>query len=200
MQSVFFGTEWDCVLRWWRGEMMRKVILYIAMTIDGKIADANDGISFLEPYDGIGWIQKSYEDLLHQTDSLLMGRRTYEVIRSMGVEWPYPNHACYVYSQTLSEAFHASCIQEDVCTHVRSLLAQEGKDIWLVGGGMLVSSLIEENLIDTMIITVIPIVLGEGIPLFTNPSRIHHFRLSDVQSGSGLTMLTYEKTMHEPVI
>ena len=61
---------------------MRKVVLYIAMTLDGMIADSNDGMSFLEPYVELEWVIEKTIALMNRTDTILMGRRTYELVQS----------------------------------------------------------------------------------------------------------------------
>jgi dihydrofolate reductase len=175
---------------------MRKVILYIAMTLDGMIADKHDGFSFLEPYDTVESVKTSYEQLMRRTDTLLIGRRTYEVIQSMGVDWPYPNHLCYVYGKNVQQSKNITIIDTDISSHVRGLLEKEGQDIWLVGGGKLVHALLSQDLIDLMIITIIPIVLGQGIPLFLPLEHLRFFDLIDSKTDSGLIMLTYQK--HNP--
>jgi dihydrofolate reductase len=172
---------------------MRKVILYIAMTLDGMIADLNDGFSFLEPYDGVNLVKESYDALLKSVDTILMGRRTYEVITSHNIPWPYHGYQCYVYGSKMIESKDATIIHDDVSRHVLELKGQSGKDIWLVGGGKLVQALLESDLIDQMIITVIPVIFGSGISLFLPLSDIHHFDLTDVQTEAGLSMLTYHK-------
>ncbi len=173
---------------------MRKVILYIAMTLDGMIADTKDGFSFLEPYDGVPLVKESYDELLKNIDTLLMGRRTYEVITSHGIPWPYTGFQCYVYGKEMT-SLHATIISDDAREHVKTLKNQSGKDIWLVGGGKLIQPLLEDDLIDRMIITIIPIVLGSGIPLFLSVSGIRKFDLIDIKSESGLAMLTYQKNV-----
>lgn len=172
---------------------MRKVILYIAMTLDGMIADSNDGLSFLEPYDGVALVKESYDVLLKAIDTILMGRRTYEVITSLNVPWPYQGYQCYVYGQKKFDSNHVMNINFDVSRHVLELKNQMGKDIWLVGGGKLVQALLESNLIDQMIITIIPTILGAGIPLFLPISHMQAFNLVSVQSEAGLAILTYHK-------
>jgi len=172
---------------------MRKVILYIAMTIDGMIADLNDGFSFLEPYDGVNLVKESYDALLNSVDTILMGRRTYEVITSHNIPWPYHGFKSYVYGKKTIHSHVATIISDDVSHHVLELKNQAGKDIWLVGGGKLVQALLESDLIDQMIITIIPVVLGSGIPLFLHLSDLHHFDLTDVQTEAGLSMLTYHR-------
>lgn len=172
---------------------MRKVILYIAMTLDGMIADSNDGLSFLDLYQDIDWVNESYKTLLSRTDTLLMGRRTFEVIQSFDIHWPYPNHHTFVYSQKKIESDIVTMINDDVKKHVNMLKGQNGKDIWLVGGGKLTQSLLEYHLIDEMIITIIPIILGSGISLFSSSMHKHFYDLVDVKMGSNLVMLTYHK-------
>jgi dihydrofolate reductase len=172
---------------------MRKVILYIAMTIDGMIAETNDELSFLEPYDGLSWVEEFNQAMLSRTDTLLMGRRTYDVIKSMGISWPYPDHTCFVYSKDKRSSDHVTFINEDILTHVSKLKELKGKDIWLVGGGKMIQPLLEENLIDEMIVTIIPVILGSGIPLFTSSKSNALFDLIDTKSNSGLVMLTYLK-------
>ena len=66
---------------------MRKVVLYIAMTLDGMIADSNDGMSFLEPYGELEWVIEKTKALMNRTDTILIGRRTYEVVNSFDLPW-----------------------------------------------------------------------------------------------------------------
>ena len=172
---------------------MRKVILYIAMTIDGMIAEKDDALSFLEPYDGLSWVEKYNQAMLSRTDTLLMGRRTYDVIQSMGISWPYPDHACFVYSKHKRSSDHVTFINEEIGMHVSKLKELKGKDIWLLGGGKMTQTLLEENIIDEMIITIIPVILGSGIPLFESSKKSTLFDLIDTRSDSGLVMLTYLK-------
>jgi dihydrofolate reductase len=157
------------------------------------IADTDDALSFLEPYDGLSWVEEFNQVILSRTDTLLMGRRTYDVIQSMGISWPYPDHACFVYSKHTRSSDHVTFINEDIATHVSKLKELKGKDIWLVGGGKMIQPILEENIIDEMIITIIPIILGSGIPLFTSSKRNTLFDLTDTKSHSGLVMLTYLK-------
>jgi dihydrofolate reductase len=78
---------------------MRKVVLYIAMTLDGMIADSNDGISFLDPYGDLKWVIDKTNELMNRTDTISMGRRTYEVVKSFDLPWPYAEYQCYVYGK-----------------------------------------------------------------------------------------------------
>ena len=118
-----------------------------------------------------------------------MGRRTYEVVQS----WPYADHHCFVYGQTNLASAVATMIHENAVTHVNILKQLHGKDIWLMGGGKLTQSLLDANLIDELIITIVPILLGEGIPLFSKSNHKQLFNLMDIQTDSGLAMLTYSK-------
>ena len=77
---------------------MRKVLLYIAMTMDGLIADSNDGESFLDPYGELKWVVDKNNAIMERTDTILMGRSTYEVVQSFELPWPYAEHQCFVWS------------------------------------------------------------------------------------------------------
>ena len=172
---------------------MRKVVLYIAMTMDGMIADSSDGISFLDSYGELKWVVDKTNEIMDRTDTLLMGRRTYEVVQSFDLLWPYADHQCFVYGQTNLSSDVATMIHENAVTHVNKLKQLQGKDIWFMGGGKLTQSLLDANLIDELIITIVPILLGEGIPLFSRLNRKQLYDLEDIQTDSGLAMLTYSK-------
>jgi dihydrofolate reductase len=118
-----------------------------------------------------------------------MGRRTYEVVQSFELPWPYAEHQCFVYGQTNLSSEVATMFREDAVSHVNKLKQLNGKDIWLLGGGKLNQSIFDVNLIDEMIVTIISIVLGEGIPLFSKSNDKHLFDLIDVQVDSGLVMM-----------
>ncbi|MBT2755426.1 dihydrofolate reductase [Mesobacillus foraminis] len=145
----------------------RKVILYIAMSMDGYIARTNGDIDWLQEAERLGEGDNGYTDFYETVDTVIMGRNTYEHILSLVKEYPYPDIKNYVFcrSEKKSHPF-IEFINDDPNRFVQKLMKRKGKNIWLVGGAELVNSFLKENLVDEMIITVIPILLGEGIPLF----------------------------------
>jgi dihydrofolate reductase len=141
------------------------------MTIVGMITDANDGISSLDPYGDLKWVIDKTNEIMDRTDTILMGRHTYEVVQSFDLPWPYAKHQCFAYGQTNLSSDVATMIHENALTHVNKLKQLQGKDIGLMGGVKLTQSLLDANLIDKLIITIFPILLGEGITLFSRLNR-----------------------------
>lgn len=174
--------------------MDRKVILYIAMTLDGYIADENDQLSFLDPYNENDLAKKSYQELMDQTDILLIGRKTYDVVSKLVTEWPYPNHHTYVFTTNpRTNTKNITYTNKDMNELIIELKMKPGKDIWLVGGGKLVQSMIEHDLIDEYQIAIIPIILGKGIPLFHETKHQVDLIFNRVEHENGMVFLTYKK-------
>lgn len=145
---------------------MAKIKLYIAISIDGYIARVDGGLEWLTEFPNPNQYDYGYNDFYNSIGSVIMGAQTYYSICSMDVEWPYKDKSCYVISQnSMIENSQVKLIRQDIIEKVKSLKSQSD-DIWLVGGGKVTSMLLADNLVDEMIITTIPILLGNGIPLF----------------------------------
>jgi dihydrofolate reductase len=174
--------------------MERKIILYIAMTLDGYIADSNDDLSFLDAYNLYPEIQTSYNQLMLEVDTLLMGIRTYDVVHQMDDQWAYPNHMTYVFtSKKQKDEDHIQFISPHLETFVHQMKKLPGKDIWLVGGGRLIQPFIEKNFIDEYRITIIPKLLGHGIKLFHEQQNLISLKYERTAYLKDLVMLTYSK-------
>lgn len=173
---------------------MASVTLYIAMSIDGFIADEEGGISWLDAVDESGE-DYGYGHFYDEVDVLVMGRATYEQILEFG-QWPYEGKPTYVFSSKPKPS-----PREDVAFISKSpedLIEQIEQDdsiqrVWLVGGGKLNASFLQAGLVDELIISVIPVVLGNGIRLFQGePDAISEFALRSTTSfRSGLVQLHY---------
>lgn len=149
--------------------MKRKLILYIATSFDHFIARSNGDISWLElPDYVIEGDDYGYQDLLNSVDTTLMGHTTYKILKSFDMPFPYPDKTNYVFStrNDLENTEYVSFISENIASFVGKLKNQEGKNIWLIGGGKINQILLNYNLIDEMIITVMPIMLGHSVKLF----------------------------------
>lgn len=147
----------------------RKIILYIATSIDGFIADKNGGIDWL----GTGAIEEtvdtSYEDFYQQVDTVILGRKTYDqVTTSLAPDsYPYADSTSYVLTSQLREnKENIIFTDQSVVDLVNKLKSEPGKDVFIVGGASIIQPLVENELIDDYILATIPIILGEGIPLF----------------------------------
>ncbi|MEB3337443.1 MAG: dihydrofolate reductase family protein [Leptolyngbyaceae bacterium] len=167
---------------------MRRVILFIATSLDGYIARTSGEVDWLFTDQDYG-----YTPFFAQVDTVLMGRRTYEQVQSWG-EYPYGETQGFVFSRMLRDQSHpqVKIISEDVTRFVKGLKDLPGKNIWLVGGAELVHSCLQSDLIDELIISVHPILLGEGIPLFRPPFSIKNLSFQHCEAfDTGLLQLTY---------
>ncbi len=146
----------------------RKLILYVAMSLDGYIADPQGRIDFLNDF---SLSDTGYDAFYDTVDTLIMGSTTYRQIRdelSPGA-WPYKGKQCYLYtrqSHIYSGDSHVIPVDIPPERLLREIRRQPGKNIWLAGGGRLVNTFLMENLIDIYMIYVIPVLLGDGLPLF----------------------------------
>ena len=169
---------------------MRKVILYIAMSLDGYIAGKDDDLSFLNDFDSLNLVHTSYASLMNQIDTILLGRKTYEWIKAHSA-WPYQGLKTIVFSSKPESIEEGIMTDESPKTFVSHLKSEVGKDIWLIGGGRLVQSCLDDDLIDEMIIAITPHLLGEGTKLFSTHQK--RYSLTNVQDEGDLVLLSYKR-------
>ena len=175
---------------------MRRVRYVVAMSLDGFIAGPNGEADWIVMDPEI-----DFRALFEQFDTFLLGRRTFEAIgEARGGE--QSGSRTIVFSRTLrQEDFPNVTIvsenPEDVVADIRS---KPGKDVWLFGGGSLFRSLLEARLVDSVEVAVMPVLLGEGIPLLPPKPSSKRFMLKLASSsalGSGIVSLEYT-VEHEP--
>lgn len=167
---------------------MRKVTLYIAASLDGYIARTSGEVDWLFTDDDYG-----YTEFLATVDTVLMGRLTYEQVLSFG-DYPYTGTEGFVFSRTLNKDGdrNVKFIHSDPSAYIAQLKQQPGKVIWLVGGAALIQACFEQ--IDEFILSIHPIILGKGIPLFRSPLFMTALKLQHCQTfDSGLVQLTYSR-------
>jgi dihydrofolate reductase len=179
---------------------MRKVTFGGANSLDNFIARKDDSFAWLMWNDEVTEIMKDYWATI---DTVVMGRRTYEVAMKNAPDAeanPYPKVKSYVLSRTLKpgEAKGVEIISEDAAEFVRKLKNEEGKDICVMGGGILARSLFEADLIDEIGFNVHPVLLGSGIPLFHEMTKQIDLELVKCQQlKNGCVVLTYT-VKHQP--
>ncbi|WP_459500586.1 dihydrofolate reductase family protein [Bacillus sp. C1] len=170
----------------------RKVILYIGTSIDGYIANEDGTLEWLESTETEG--DNGYSTLLERIDTVLMGKKTYDVIRGFDMDYPYANYTNYVFSTSVEDKDeYAQFVKENVKTFIMNLKKQPGKDIWLIGGGNLAREFFKENLIDEFQLAIAPIILGKGISLYTGGDIETKFTLTKIEQLGQLAMLHYIK-------
>lgn len=172
---------------------MRKLILYIATSLDGYIAKPNDDLSFLSLVEQEGQ-DYGYDDFIKTIDAVIVGRKTYDKVISMGYDFPHADKEAYIITRTPKPNIGSV---QFYCGNLKSLVvrlkAENGKNIFCDGGAEIVNELLKENLIDEFIISVIPILLGNGIRLFKDGRPEQKLELiSTKKFEKGLTQLHYK--------
>lgn len=174
--------------------MERKVIVFIAMSIDGFIAAQNDNLDFLSIVEQEGE-DYGYNEFHNSVDTVIMGRKTYDKILSFNVPFPHSNKQCYILTnnkvlQSKSVVYYSSNIE----TLITQLKGQPGKNIFVDGGAQIVQLLLQKQLIDELIISIIPTILGNGVMLFGSNTPQQLFTLVQTKSYTkGLVQLHYKK-------
>ncbi|MDA1208650.1 MAG: dihydrofolate reductase family protein [bacterium] len=172
---------------------MSKVILYIAISVDGYIADKEGGVSWL---DAFGDCDCGYTDFMDSVGSLIMGAKTYEQILSFDIDWPYKEKKSYILTHRNLEK-HPSGDIEFCDDDIESIISKakesaKEKNVWLVGGTNVVTSFLNAGAIDEMMIFVIPTLLNEGIPLFKEVASVQSLKLHETTSyDNGIVLLHY---------
>jgi dihydrofolate reductase len=145
----------------------RPVTLYVALSLDGYLAGPNDELDWLPVPDAEH--DFGYAEFLQTIDTCLMGRRTYDVAGAMNEPALNPGTVNYVFTTRPPESSRYDNVRfftDDPVEVVGNLKRREGKSIWLEGGGAPARPLLEAGLVDELRLFFIPVLLGEGIPLF----------------------------------
>lgn len=167
---------------------MRRLRYQVAASLDGYIAGPNGEADWI-PHDP----DFDFSALYKQFDTLFIGRRTFEAMRQSGMG-VVPGKKTFVFSRTLSQSDHPdiTVVASNPGEILNQLRATTGKDIWLFGGGSLFASLAEVGLVDTVEVAVVPVLLGQGVPLA--PLRNYRVNLKLTAHkvyNSGIVLLEY---------
>ena len=168
---------------------MRKLILRQNISLDGFVGGPNGEIDWIVPDPDV-----DFATVYAGFDTVLLGRRTYELTQQPGTPpWP-PGWEIYVVSRSLRPKDNPAVrIIGDVQSAVSSLRATPGRDIWLFGGGVLAASLLAMDLVDVIELAIMPVVLGAGVPLVDGVARRVPLHLTRMQrSSAGIVTLEYE--------
>lgn len=173
---------------------MSRVRVFIASSLDGFIAGPNDELDWLPTgQEGEGKVEDTFTPFLEQVGALLMGRRTFDVVQSFP-GWPYGEAPVLVATSRELTAPRA-CVRAvggSVETMVEEAKRRAGaRDVYL-DGGSLIRSALDANLVDEITLTLVPVVLGAGKPLFAGASSRRRLRLiGQREIGGGLVQLVY---------
>lgn len=165
--------------------------IFIATSVDGYIARSNGGVDFLDCVQAEGE-DYGYAEFFASVDALVMGRNTYETVLGFGT-WPYAGKRVFVATHRPASSRHGEQFFEGAPGPLLRRLQQEGVRRIYVDGGVLIGQFLAEGLIDELTISIVPVVLGGGIRLFSGGEGEHRFELVQARSyGSGLVQLRYK--------
>ncbi len=169
---------------------MRKIKLYIANSLDNYIAREDGDVSWLLTDLDYGW-----EEFYASVDTVLMGRKSHEKAVALGMTH-YGGKKNYIFSRTVmkSDIDEIEYVSGDFKEFGEKLKAEEGTDIWLVGGGNLIRQFLSSGLIDEIVLFIHPVLLGRGIPLFLPFDEEINLKLIETKTfNNGIVKLAYSK-------
>ncbi len=165
---------------------MTKILVYIASSLDGYIARENGDIDWLPEI-----TESGYGAFYKSVDTVIMGKTTYDQVLTFG-EYPYKDKKSFVFTRTNQNKDENAEFVSDVEKFVKDGFPNAGENIWLVGGAQIISSFLKQRVVDEIIISVIPILLGKGIPLFKNIENETKLELIKTEKYSQLVDLHYK--------
>ncbi len=167
---------------------MKNVVLYIAMSLDGYIADSKGSVDWIKGQSDSSEMPDTYSPFFKNIDTVILGKRTYDqIITELSPdEWPYSEATTYVFTH------------DTLMTNTKDIKFtnanpwETGKNIWVCGGADIVNQLMKEDLIDIYHIAIIPVILGGGIRLFDTTDNQVNLRLIETLNYNGITEVIYE--------
>jgi dihydrofolate reductase len=175
---------------------MKKIKVFIAVSLDGFIAPPDGGMDWLSGLSCPAMKEFRDKTFYDSIDTVIMGNGTYQEISSFDVDWPCKDKMAYVLSRrndNLPPKANVSYLTENVLERIRQIKYQEGKDIWLLGGGQTIRLLLNHDLVDELQLCYILVMLGEGIPLFPCKMKSSEWKLSDTKSfENGILKVDYQ--------
>lgn len=177
---------------------MTKIVLYIATSQDGFIADENGTVDWLpQTVDETGGQDYGYQEFYDSVDALAIGRKTYEQILGFG-DWPYPGKHSYIFTRKPMKSSNKEIefVSDDIQGFIQDMEKKNIRKLWIVGGSELIEAFYDQGRIDEFIITVFPPILKKGIPLKTLREAQQKGELKKLPSldfGSGVFQEHYLK-------
>lgn len=175
---------------------MRKVTLFIAMSLDGYIADTRGNVDWLSGHGNDSENIDSYSEFIKDIDTVIMGWNTYDqIVTELSPEqWVYKDLTSFVFThRECGSIGNIHFIDAEPVDFVKNLKKKDGKGIWICGGANVIQQLMKKDVIDCYYITIIPTFLGAGIRLFENGEKEIKLKLIKTQNYNGMTELIYER-------
>lgn len=146
---------------------MARILGYIATSLDGRIATAEDGLDWLYKYDAMDLGEHDYRTFLKRIRTIVMGRKTYDLLEKDGSDWAYGDQRVFVVtSGTIASPKGSLEVRGDIDALIPELRALDDGDVWMLGGGQLQMAFLERGALDEIEIYIIPELIGGGPLLF----------------------------------
>lgn len=166
------------------------VFFYGCITMDGYLAAKDHSLDWL--YEAGSVEETSYDAFYSRMDVTLMGRRTFaEIAKTENPVEIYPTTENYVFTHRSLDCPGFTAVQGDPAAFAAQLGPE--RNIWVVGGNTILAPLLEQDMVDYLIIQVAPVLLGDGIPLFTQKETLRRFHLEEVRQYGPFAELVYRK-------
>jgi len=172
----------------------RRVVVFIAMSLDGYISKLDGDISFLSAIEQDGE-DYGYSEFIKSVDTVIMGRKTFDLGFETGFDSPHPDKEVYILSGSeRAENGLAKYFKGSLKGLVTDLKGSPGKNIYCDGGAEVINALLSENLIDELLISIVPVMLGDGISLFKSGRPDSEMELiNTMHYNNGLVQLHYKR-------
>lgn len=174
---------------------MRKIKLYIAVSLNGKIARPDGSVDWLESIPNPEETDYGYQDFLNSVDTTIQGNNTYNQVKGWGIEFPYKGKKNYVLTKKkdVLNTEYVEFITENHAEFIKELKEEKGGDIWLIGGSQVNTLVLDAGLLDEIIIFVMPVIISGGIELFDAFPKETRLELIGTKSySSGVVELIYK--------
>jgi dihydrofolate reductase len=174
---------------------MRKIKLYIACSLNGKITANNGLVDWLEHIPNPDKNDYGYAAFQQSVDTTIQGYNTYKQVLDWGIDFPYPDTKNYVLSRKLDleNTNQVEFITQNPIDKIREIKSEAGKDIWLIGGGSINTLFLNAGLVDEIQVFVMPIILAEGIEIFAALPDQTNLTLKNTQTfKSGVIEMIYK--------
>jgi dihydrofolate reductase len=175
---------------------MRKVVLYIAVSLDGFIADANGDVSWIGGDGSNPEDPGTYQEFYDCIDTVIIGKNTYnQIVTYLSPDkWVYGDKTSYILTHHKNDNTENIIFTDDNISDLICKIRQnKGKDIWVCGGADIANQFISKGLIDRYWLTIVPVILGNGIRLFSDNNSIENLNLVSCKSYNGFVDLIYDK-------
>lgn len=175
---------------------MRKIVLYIAVSLDGYIADEHGSVDWIagdgtEP-DNFG----TFPEFIETVDTVILGYKTYhQIVTELSPnQWAYPGKKTYVLTHKSCESTEEIIFtNKNIVELLSDLQKQDGKSIWICGGANIINQLMKPDMIDVYTLTIVPTLIGKGIRLFDEFDKEKKLTLLSTKQCNGMIDLTYVK-------